>query len=167
MNSSRKWFPAISIFALAAFGTAMHAMPQAASDLSGAWTVTVAPAPPPVTPAGSAPPAAMAPQGGGRGGGGRGPAAPPTLTLKQDGGALTGTLAGGRGPGLPITGSISGSSVTWTVARRLSDGIERPEVYKGTVSGDAITGSVAEPTVDPTQEYSVDFSAKRNPPPAQ
>ena len=107
-------------------------------------------------------PPATPPQGqgggqyGGRGGG------PQTLTLKQDGNTITGTLTGGRGAGLQVNGTLSGDTVTWTISRRLSDGIERPEVFKGTLEGDTITGSVAEPTVDPTQGYSVDFSAKRN-----
>lgn len=162
MKSTKKWFSAVSLLAFAAVAAGVAAAPQSEADLSGAWTLTVAPAPPPVLPNGAtATPATPPAQTGGQGAG-RGPAAPPVITLKQDGTNLTGTLAGGRGAGLPVTGNISGNAVTWTVARRLSDGIERPEVYKGTVSGDTITGSVAEPAVDPTQAYSVDFTAKRN-----
>ncbi|HTZ73018.1 MAG TPA: hypothetical protein VMB47_03790 [Candidatus Aquilonibacter sp.] len=161
MHKGAKWLAATAILVLALFVAAIHASPQSNSDASGAWTLTVAPAPPAIPPGGSAAAAPAAPEGrgqyAGRGGG------PPTLTLKQDGDALTGTLSGGRGPGLPVTGSISGDQITWTVSRRLADGIARPEVYKGTISGDTITGSVAEPTVDPTQSYSVDFTAKRNP----
>src|SRR5580704_11991490 len=162
MKSTKKWFSAISLLAFGAVGAGFAAPPQSGTDLSGAWTLTLAPAPPPVLPSGAtATPATPQAQGGGQGAG-RGPATPPVITLKQDGSNLTGTLAGGRGAGLPVTGNISGAAVTWTVSRRLSDGIERPEVYKGTVSGDTITGSVAEPAVDPTQTYSVDFTAKRN-----
>ncbi len=161
MLKSAKWFAETSILVLALSVAAIHAAPQSASEVSGAWTLTVAPAPPAVPPGGAA--AAPAPEGQGRGQyAGRG-GGPPTLTLKQDGDTLTGTLSGGRGAGLPVTGSISGDQITWTISRRLADGIARPEVYKGTISGDTITGSVAEPTVDPTQAYSVDFTAKRNP----
>jgi hypothetical protein len=158
MLNGARWFAGTSILVLALSVAAIHAAPQSKADVSGAWTLTVAPAPPAVPPGGTA---AAAPEGrgqyNGRGGG------PPTLTLKQDGDNITGTLTGGRGAGLAVTGSVSGDQITWTISRRLADGIARPEVYKGTISGDTITGSVAEPTVDPTQAYSVDFTAKRNP----
>jgi hypothetical protein len=156
MSPATKWFVGAFLFALV-FVTANQTLAQSNGDVSGAWTLTVAPAPPAVVPGATGQPAAP-PEGRGN----RGPAAPPTLTLKQDGNVITGTLAGGRGPGLSVEGTISGNSITWTVQRRLADGIARPETYKGTVNGDSITGSVAEPTVDPTQGYSVDFTAKRN-----
>lgn len=158
MNRAARWLVGIVFVALMIFAARTQAAPQSNTDVSGAWTLEVSPAPPAVVPGATtqaqAPPEAR---------GGRGPAAPPTLTLKQDGNTITGTLAGGRGrgPGLEVSGSISGNSVTWTLSRRLADGIARPEVYKGTLNGDTITGSVAEPTVDPTQGYSVDFTAKR------
>lgn len=157
MSPATKWFAGAFVFALAVFATGNRAIGQSNTDVSGAWTLTVAPAPPAVVPGATSQPPAP-PEGRG----GRGPAAPPTLTLKQDGNKLTGTLAGGRGPGLEVEGTISGNSITWTVQRRLADGIARPEVYKGSVSSDSIIGSVAEPTVDPTQGYSVDFTAKRS-----
>jgi hypothetical protein len=143
------------IFSFALLVTAIHATPQAKVDLSGTWILTVAP-PPPAP--GTQP--ALAAEGGraanaGRGGG------PPTLTLKQEGDAITGTLSGGRGAGTPVTGTVSGNAVSLTIARRLADGIPRPDTYKGTISGDTITGSVQEATVDPTQGFSVDFTAKR------
>lgn len=147
---------ALVFVAVALFAAGTQAAPQSNADLAGTWTLQVSPAPPAVVPG-----ATTQPEAPPEGRGGRGPATPPTLTLKQDGNTLTGTLAGGRGPGLAVTGTVSGSSVTWTVSRRLADGIARPEVYKGTLNGDTISGSVAEPTVDPTQQYSVDFTAKR------
>ena len=157
MNRAAKWFAGLFVFALAVFATANPAIAQSSGgDVSGAWTLTVAPAPPAVVPG-----ATTQPEAPSEARGGRGPAAPPTLTLKQLGNTITGTLAGGRGPGLAVTGTISGNTITWTLSRRLADGIARPEVYKGTLNGDTITGSVAEPTVDPTQQYSVDFTAKR------
>lgn len=156
MNRAAKWSARMVFIALAVFAVRSQAFAQSSVDVSGAWTLTVAPAPPAVVSG-----ATTQPEAPPEGRGGRGPVTPPTLTLKQDGNTLRGTLAGGRGPGLAVTGTVSGDSVTWTVSRRLADGIARPEVYKGTLSGDTITGSVAEPTVDPTQKYSVDFTAKR------
>lgn len=158
MNRAAKCFAGAILFALPLFFAVSQSRAQSNADVSGAWTLTVAPAPPAVVPGATSQPATAPPEGRGN----RGPAAPPTLTLKQDGTTITGTLTGGRGPGLPVEGTISGNSITWTLQRRLADGIARPEVYKGTVNGDSITGSVAEPTVDPTQGYSVDFTAKRN-----
>lgn len=158
MNRVTKCVAGAILFALPIFFTPSQMLAQSSGDVSGSWTLTVAPAPPAVVPGVASQPAAAAPEGRG----GRGPAAPPTLTLKQEGDKISGTLAGGRGPGMPVEGTISGNSITWTLQRRLADGIARPEVYKGTVNGDSITGSVAEPTVDPTQGYSVDFTAKRN-----
>lgn len=158
MNRATKCLAGAILFALPIFFTVSQSRAQSSGDVSGAWTLTVAPAPPAVVPGVTAQPAAAPSEGRGN----RGPMAPPTLTLKQEGNTITGTLSGGRGPGQPVQGTVSGSSITWTLQRRLADGIARPEVYKGTVNGDSITGSVAEPTVDPTQGYSVDFTAKRN-----
>jgi hypothetical protein len=162
MRRTGKWFAGISILAVTISAAAIYAAAQAKPDLSGPWTLTVGRdpmMPPPAAPAGGAA------QGQGQGRGGRG-GGPPVITFTQNGDTLTGTMSGGRGGGTPVTGTISGNTVTWTIQRRLADGIERPEVYKGTVDGDTITGSVAEPTVDPTQAYSVDFTAKRGAPPA-
>jgi hypothetical protein len=160
MNSMGKWLAAISGLALVISLMALRSAAQANTDLSGPWTLTVGrdpQAPPPTPPAGGAPGGSPARGRGGRGG-------PPTITFTQSGNTLTGTMSGGRGAGVAITGTVSGNAVTWTLPRRLSDGIERPEVYTGTVSGDTISGKVAEPTVDPNQAYSVDFTAKRGAP---
>lgn len=164
MNRIRMGMTASCIFAVALLGMAMQAAPQAKVDLTGTWALTDAPAPEvaaamaaaakaqAAAPAQGAP---VAPAGrGGRGG-------PQMLTLKQDGDAITGTVGGGRGPATPVTGTVSGNAVTWTISRRLSDGIARPNTYKGTIDGDTITGTVQEATVDPNQGYSVNFTAKR------
>ena len=147
----------IAIFALGIFAASPQAVAQSPANVSGTWTLTIAPAPPAILPGAPAQPAAeqQGPPPGGRGG------TPPALTLKQDGNTITGTFAGGRGPGLAVIGTVYENTVAWTIYRRLADGIARPEVYKGTIEGDTITGSVAEPTVDPTQQYSVSFTAKR------
>lgn len=164
----------ICAFALLLTLATVHAAPQTNTDVSGTWTLTVTVTPMPVLtgPGPAAAQAAIAAQaaaaaaaGTGRGAGrgaGRGPAGPPTITITQDGSKITGALAGGRGPGTPIQGTVSGNSVTWTAARRLSDGIPRDATYKATVTGDTMTGSIDEPTVDPTQAYTDQFTAKRN-----
>ncbi len=162
----------ICAFALGLSVAAIHAAPQNNADVSGTWTLSVTNTPAPVISgpgpdaaraAAAAAQAAAAGQGGAGGrGAGRGPAGPPTVTLMQTGSDVTGTLGGGRGPGVPLKGMVSGNTVTWTVARRLSDGIGRDATYKATVSGDAMTGTIAEPTVDPTQAYTDSFTGKRN-----
>jgi len=159
MNRAATWSAGVIFVALALFAVRTQALPQSKNDVSGAWTLEVSPAPPALVPGATNQPPAPPPANQLAGLGG----APPTLTLKQDGNTIAGTLSGGRGrgPGLNVTGTVSGSNVTWTISRKLADGIARPEVYRGTLNGDTITGSVSEPTVDPTQGYSVDFTAKR------
>lgn len=76
--------------------------------------------------------------GGGQGGGGRG--GPQTLTLTQDGQKLTGTLHGGRGDS-PVTGTISGNNITFSVTRQTQNGEVKTD-YTGTVSGDSMKGTV-------------------------
>jgi hypothetical protein len=167
MKRTVTWTIASSVIALALFATVIHATPQAKVDLSGTWALTEQPDPQLAAamaaaaaaaannpPAAQGQPAPAAPARGGRGG-------PQMLTLKQDGNTVTGTVGGGRGPATPISGTVSGNTVTWTIARRLSDGIARDNAYTGTVDGDTITGTVKEATVDPTQGYTVNFTAKR------
>jgi hypothetical protein len=56
------------------------------------------------------------------------------ITLKQDGEALTGSMAGRNGD-TPITeGSVKGDDVAFTVVRNFG-GEERKMVYKGKVAG--------------------------------
>ena len=72
-------------------------------------------------------------------GGQRGPQTA-TLTLVQDGGKLTGTMAGGRGD-TPVTGTIDGNKITLTVTRTTPNG-DVTSTYMGTVDGDAMKGTV-------------------------
>jgi hypothetical protein len=167
MKKMAMWMIASCILTLALFATAMRAAPQAKVDLTGTWAITEQPDPQlaaamaaAAAAAANNPPAAQgqmapaAPARGGRGG-------PQMLTLTQSGDTLSGTIGGGRGPAIPIKGMVSGSAVTLTIPRRLSDGIPRDNTYTGTVDGDTITGTVKEATVDPTQGYTVNFTAKR------
>jgi hypothetical protein len=64
-----------------------------------------------------------------------------TLTLTQDGQKLTGTLAGGRGD-TPVTGTITGNNITFSVSRTNQNGDTVKTDYTGTVSGDSMKGTV-------------------------
>lgn len=82
-----------------------------------------------------------------------------TLTLKQDGKNLTGTLAGGRGGEAPLTGTISGNSITFSVTRQTQNGDLKID-YTGTVSGDSMKGTVN------MRGNPVDWTATKGAPPA-
>jgi hypothetical protein len=62
-----------------------------------------------------------------------------TLTLQQDGGTLKGTLKGKRGEA-PVTGSVTGNKISFTVTRDTPNGSFTIE-YSGTVDGDSMTGT--------------------------
>jgi hypothetical protein len=69
--------------------------------------------------------------------GGRGPQMM-TITLKADGGKLTGTVEGGRGGAIPIEeGSISGNTIKFK-QKQMGRGGEVIFNYTGAVSGDEI-----------------------------
>jgi hypothetical protein len=62
-----------------------------------------------------------------------------TLTLQQDGGTLKGTLKGQRGEA-PVTGSVTGNKISFTVTRDTPNGSFTIE-YSGTIDGDSMTGT--------------------------
>ena len=69
--------------------------------------------------------------------GGRG-AQMATLTLKNEGGKLTGSVEGGRGGAIPIEeGTVSGSTVSFKT-KQMGRGGEVILKWTGTVSGDEI-----------------------------
>lgn len=71
--------------------------------------------------------------GGGGGGGGE-----TTLTLKQEGNALTGTITGGRGGEQKIeNGTVDGNNVKFDVVREFN-GNKVTTNYIGTAEGDSI-----------------------------
>jgi hypothetical protein len=136
MKKTGLWLAGLCVFALLLSVVAVHAQDNA--SVAGTWELTMA-----------------APQGGGGGGnGGRSPQ-PQTLTLKQDGANVSGTLAGGRGGDTAVTGTVSGNDITWTVQRQGRSGNTMTLTYKGTVSGDSITGSMS------GGQMARDFTAKR------
>ena len=107
-----------------------------AADVSGKWTY----------------------QQPGRGGG---DPTPVTITLKQDGSALTGSVPGfGRGGAAPASdisnGKVDGDKVYFEVKRQGQNG-ETVTKYEGTVSGDSMKLKITRPGRgggDPTtQEY--------------
>ncbi len=63
-----------------------------------------------------------------------------TLALEQDGKNLKGTLKGQRGEA-PVTGTLDGNKITFTVTRETPNGTRTME-YTGTVDGDAMKGTV-------------------------
>jgi hypothetical protein len=86
-----------------------------ASDISGVWNLTV-----------------ETPQGTGT----------PVFTFKQEGGALTGSYKGQLGEG-PVTGSVSGSDVKFSVKLNVQ-GQDLAIVYTGKIeSADTMKGKVA------------------------
>ena len=124
MKKTGLWLAGLCVFALLLSVVAVHATPQDNANVAGTWEITMA-----------------APQGGGGGGGGQAPA-PSTLTLKQDGTKVTGTMSGRMGD-TPIDGSVSGNTLTFTITRQGRDGNSMTLTYTATVSGDTMTGKMS------------------------
>lgn len=82
---------------------------------------------------------------------------PQTLTLTQDGQKLTGTLHGGRGDS-PVTGTITGNNITFSVSRTNQNGDTVKTDYTGTVSADSMKGTVS------MRGNSVDWTATKGAP---
>jgi len=81
-----------------------------------------------------------------------------TITLKNDGGKLTGTVEGGRGGAVPIEeGTVTGNTVKFK-QKQMGRGGEVVLLYTGTVSGDEIKFK-REP--EGGQGMPVEFTAKR------
>ena len=96
----------------------------------------------------------------GRGGG---PGRPVTLTLKQDGDKLTGSVPGmGRGGDVPPSeiqnGKVDGEKVSFEVVREFN-GNKMTSKYTGTVSGDEMKLHIATETPNGAREN--DVTAKR------
>jgi hypothetical protein len=129
MKKTGLWLAGLCVFALLLTVVTVHAAPQNNANVAGTWQITMAP-----------PPGG----GGGGGGGGQGGGTPPTLTLKQDGAKVTGTMSG-RGGDTPIEGSVSGNTLTFTITRQGRDGNSMTLTYTGTVSSDgmSMTGKVS------------------------
>ena len=81
-----------------------------------------------------------------------------TITLKNDGGKLTGTVEGGRGGAIPIEeGTVTGNTVKFK-QKQMGRGGEVILNYTGTVSGDEIKFTRMQ---EGGQGMPVEFTAKR------
>lgn len=67
---------------------------------------------------------------------------PETLVLTQDGALIKGTLGPNAKKGIPITGTVDGNKVSFGASRKSPDGRVMSQEYTGTVSADAMSGSV-------------------------
>ena len=82
---------------------------------------------------------------------GRNGAVTNTLTLKQSGDSLTGSLAGGRGGDVEISdGKVSGDDISFNVVREFQ-GNKITTKYTGKVSGDSINLTIEGPRGGPQQ----------------
>lgn len=82
-----------------------------------------------------------------------------TLTFEQDGDKLKGTITGPQGRETPVTGSIKGNSIRFSVKRETPRG-EMTLEYTGTVNADSMKGTVGR------GQFSRDWTAKRKKAPA-
>jgi hypothetical protein len=75
-----------------------------------------------------------------------GPQGPATATLvfEQDGENLKGSYTGPRGGEAPLTGSIKGKDISFSITRQTPRG-EMKIDYKGKVDGDTIKGTMTTP----------------------
>jgi hypothetical protein len=76
-----------------------------------------------------------------------------TLTIKQDGATIKGTLTGPRGEA-PFEGTVAGNKVSFTIKRETPNGTFTLE-YSATVNGDSMEGTVH------SERFDRKFTAKR------
>jgi hypothetical protein len=76
-----------------------------------------------------------------------------TLTIKQDGATIKGTLSGPRGEA-PFEGTVAGSKISFTIKRETPNGTFTLE-YSATVNGDSMEGTVH------SERFDRKFTAKR------
>jgi len=78
-----------------------------------------------------------------------------TLTIVQKGADLTGTIKGAQGDPVPLTGTVTGNNITFTVTRQGRNGEVKQE-YKGTLDGATLKGTVM------MGQNSVEWTAKKS-----
>lgn len=76
-----------------------------------------------------------------------------TLTIKQDGGKISGTVKSRFGES-SFEGTIAGDKISFTVKRQTPRG-EFTQAYKGTVNGDSMKGTVS------MMQREINWTAKR------
>ena len=77
-----------------------------------------------------------------------------TLTLEQDGGTIKGMVKGERGEA-PLTGSVTGNKINFTITRETPNGSFTIE-YTGTIDGDSIKGT------SHSERFDGEWTAKRS-----
>ncbi len=93
---------------------------------------------------------------------GRNGATTSTLTLKADGGKLTGSLDGGRGGPVDISdGKVDGNTVTFSVKREFNGNTMKTD-YKGTLDGDSLNLEFMRPGRGGAEPTPVKVTAKRS-----
>jgi hypothetical protein len=76
------------------------------------------------------------------------------LSIVQKGGTISGTLKAPQGGPVAIHGTVSGTTIAFTVKRQTPDG-DVTQQFAGTVNGDAISGTVTQ------GEFHVNWTAGR------
>jgi len=92
---------------------------------------------------------------------GRNGATTSTLTLKQDGSNLTGSLDGGRGPADIKDGKVDGNNVTFSITRNMG-GSDVTTKYTGTLDGDTLKLEFERPGRNGGEPQKVSVNAKRS-----
>jgi hypothetical protein len=85
-----------------------------------------------------------------------------TLTLKADGGNLTGTVSGGMGDTAISDGKVDGNNVSFSVKREMQNGNTFVTTYKGTVDGDTMKLDVTRPGRGGGEPVTTSVTAKRS-----
>jgi hypothetical protein len=80
----------------------------------------------------------------------------PTVILKQDGNAITGTYESARSGLRQIVGTLKADTIAFTAKSSTPEGVDLH--FRGVIMGDTITG-----TADFSGQGSATFSAKRRP----
>ena|ERR1700719_1198827 len=66
-----------------------------------------------------------------------------TLSIRQKGGAITGTIRAQQGNAAQVQGTVTGKNISFTVKRQTPDG-EVTQQFAGTVNADSIAGTVTQ-----------------------
>lgn len=78
-----------------------------------------------------------------------------TLALEQKGNAISGTLKAPQGGAVPVSGTVTGQNISFSVKRHTPDG-DITQQFAGTISGNSIKGTVTQ------GQYHVDWTAARS-----
>ena len=113
---TEKWQRGLVMVAvLSLLAVAMPALAEDAVDITGAWEVSWE---------------------------GRQGTRTVTINFEQDGENLKGSFAGPQGGEVPVTGSIKGDQITFSVSMQSQRG-EFTLTFKGTVEGEAMSGTMS------------------------